>query len=288
MKMAGRKTSAAYELYGFIPKVDNGKHSAICLSCNRVLQNTATIRLQKHRNSCLAARASGSADPAQIPNIEMKRKATSKSDATQQQQNENVNSNIKTEQSNIDFEDANISDNANDNITYEDTLEVSNSSKRARRTSTRDAVNNISNIVPNASECNNTTDQGENSMLSPIPSQQQQHQQQHHQHTEPFESYHANNTNTTSHDVDEDDIEEINDEDLLNIEEELDVIQNLMPRSKQSKQLHDELSKAETEYYRCKAAYFTKLTENCKIKRTLMLLESRKLQLEIERLTNEC
>lgn len=49
MKMAGRKTSSAYELYGFIPQVDNGKHSAICTSCNRVLQNTAAIRLQKHR-----------------------------------------------------------------------------------------------------------------------------------------------------------------------------------------------------------------------------------------------
>lgn len=81
---------------------------------------------------------------------------------------------------------------------------------------------------------------------------------------------------------------QVNEEDLVNIEEELDVIQNLMPRSKESKQLQDELSKAETEYYRCKAAYFTKLTENCKVKRTLMLLESRKLQLEIEKLNNEC
>lgn len=60
-----------------------------------------------------------------------------------------------------------------------------------------------------------------------------------------------------------------------------------MPRSKESQKLQDDLAKAETEYYRVKAAYFTKLTENCKIKRTLMLLESRKLQLEIEKLTNE-
>ena len=59
-----------------------------------------------------------------------------------------------------------------------------------------------------------------------------------------------------------------------------------MPRSKVSRQLQEDLSKAETEYYRCKAAYFIKLTENIKIKRTVMLLESRKLQLEIEKLTN--
>lgn len=81
-------------------------------------------------------------------------------------------------------------------------------------------------------------------------------------------------------------MQQVSEEDLINIEEELDLIQNLMPRSKESKQLQDELAKAEAEYYRCKAAYFTKLTENCKVKRTLMLLESRKLQLEIEKLTN--
>lgn len=87
-------------------------------------------------------------------------------------------------------------------------------------------------------------------------------------------------------DVDND-IEAVGDEDLINIQDELDVIQNLMPRSKVSRELQEELSKAETEYFRCKAAYFRKLTENIKIKRTLMLLESRKLQLEIEKLTND-
>ncbi|XP_065360851.1 uncharacterized protein LOC135954584 [Calliphora vicina] len=278
MKISGRKTSSAYELYGFIPKVENGKHSAICTSCNRVLQNTAAVRMQRHRISCLAARAIG--DPVYLPNIEVKkRQKTAKTEAVQQ--NENQNANVKIEQSNMDFEDANINDNANDNTTYEDTVDATNPSKRSRITSLHDEMNNTSTILHKSIEPSNTLEQDENPIQSPLMT--------HPQPPEPFESYHAatTTTNTTSaHDID-DEIEEINDEDLIAIEEELDVIQNLMPRSKESKQLLDELSKAETEYYRSKTAYFTKLTENCKIKRTLMLLESRKLQLEIERLTNE-
>ncbi|KAI8115239.1 hypothetical protein CVS40_12513 [Lucilia cuprina] len=121
MKMSGRKTSAAYELYGFIPKVENGKHAAICTSCNRVLQNTAAIRLQKHRNSCLAARANGG-DPVHFPNLEIKKRITPKTD-TVVQQNENINANVKTEQSNMEFEDATLNDNANDNATYDDVVE---------------------------------------------------------------------------------------------------------------------------------------------------------------------
>lgn len=122
-------------------------------------------------------------------------------------------------------------------------------------------------------------DQEASPIQSPLSIQQQS--------PEPFELYNTtvNSTKSSPLDVD-DDIQEISDEDLVNIEE-VDVIQNLMPRSKESKQLQDELSEAEAEYYRYKAAYFAKLTENCKIKKTLMLLESRKLQLEIEKLSNE-
>ncbi|XP_023300471.2 FK506-binding protein 5-like [Lucilia cuprina] len=283
MKMSGRKTSAAYELYGFIPKVENGKHAAICTSCNRVLQNTAAIRLQKHRNSCLAARANGG-DPVHFPNLEIKKRITPKTD-TVVQQNENINANVKTEQSNMEFEDATLNDNANDNATYEDVVEATNTAKRLCKTLIRNDTSR------KTIESSNNQVQNENPLQSPITTTQTSHR------PEPFETYHATTTNTSGlgmaaeddddNNDDDDNIEEVNDEDLINIEQELDVIQNLMPRSKESKQLQDELSKAETEYYRSKAAYFKKLSENCNVKRTLMLLESRKLQLEIERLTNE-
>ncbi|XP_037816136.1 uncharacterized protein LOC119606654 [Lucilia sericata] len=276
MKMSGRKTSAAYELYGFIPKVENGKHAAICTSCNRVLQNTAAIRLQKHRNSCLAARANGG-DPVHFPNLEIKKRITLKTDAVVQQ-NENINTNVKTEQSNMEFEDATINDNANDNTTYDDAVEATNTAKRLCKTSIRETLHKTI-------ESSHNGVQNENPLQSPITTTQTPHR------PEPFETYHTTNTSaldmTADDDDNDDDIEEVNDEDLINIEQELDVIQNLMPRSKESKQLQDELSKAEAEYYRSKAAYFKKLSENCNVKRTLMLLESRKLQLEIERLTNE-
>ncbi|TMW54060.1 hypothetical protein DOY81_000846 [Sarcophaga bullata] len=274
MKMAGRKTSAAYELYGFIPQVDNGKHSAICTSCNRVLQNTAAIRLQKHRNSCVAARASGESVP--FPNLEIKKHVSSKVEFNQQ--NDSVNCSVKTEQSNMEFEDSNINDNNNH---YEDTVEVKpNKRKRSRlATTTQTEKRKILHTVRKkpAEPTNTNSEHDENPILSPVTDPTQQ--------TEPFESYQTTANRNSVLDINED-IEEVNDEDLINIQDELDVLQNLMPCSKVSRQLQEDLSKAETEYYRCKAAYFTKLTENIKVKRTVMLLESRKIQLEIEKLTN--
>ncbi|XP_075148543.1 insulator binding factor 2 [Haematobia irritans] len=78
-------------------------------------------------------------------------------------------------------------------------------------------------------------------------------------------------------------------EDLIDVdeEEELDIIENTARQSKESLRLQQELCKAETEYYIAKSRYFSKLTENTKIKRALMVLQSRKLQLEIEKLTTD-
>lgn len=74
-------------------------------------------------------------------------------------------------------------------------------------------------------------------------------------------------------------------DDFPDIKEELDDL--MVPRSEESLLLQEELSKAEIEYYNAKSAYFAKLSENCKIKRNLMILQSRKMQLEIEKLTHD-
>lgn len=85
----------------------------------------------------------------------------------------------------------------------------------------------------------------------------------------------------TAVDIDNVELESINDNELIDIEKELDDLQNLMPCTEESAKLQDELCKVETEYYNKKAEYFEKLAENTKIKRTLMILKARKLQLEI-------
>lgn len=74
-------------------------------------------------------------------------------------------------------------------------------------------------------------------------------------------------------------------DDLPDIKEELDDL--MVPRSEESLLLQEELCKAEIEYFNAKSAYFAKLSENCKIKRNLMILQSRKLQLEIEKFSHD-
>uniref|UniRef100_A0A1I8NSG9 MADF domain-containing protein n=1 Tax=Stomoxys calcitrans TaxID=35570 RepID=A0A1I8NSG9_STOCA len=79
-------------------------------------------------------------------------------------------------------------------------------------------------------------------------------------------------------------------DDLIDVEideEDMRIMENVMPRSKESQRLQQELCKAETDYYISKARYFSKLTENTQIKRALMVLQSRKLQLEIDKLTRD-
>lgn len=51
--------------------------------------------------------------------------------------------------------------------------------------------------------------------------------------------------------------------------------------------LEEEKIKAETYFYRKKGAYFHKQTENSDIQRKLMILQSQKLRLEIEKIRNE-
>ncbi|XP_017122489.1 uncharacterized protein LOC108142912 isoform X1 [Drosophila elegans] len=50
--MPRKKSEDFYRTHGFTANFDNGKYSATCHFCDRVLQNTALSRLSLHRQTC--------------------------------------------------------------------------------------------------------------------------------------------------------------------------------------------------------------------------------------------
>lgn len=88
-----------------------------------------------------------------------------------------------------------------------------------------------------------------------------------------------------SFEADDENDEDDDDDELEHLENHLDVIQELMPRSRKMQRLQTTMTAVATEYYRNKTAYYAHLNENSQLKRVLMLLQSRKLQLEIEKHT---
>lgn len=83
--------------------------------------------------------------------------------------------------------------------------------------------------------------------------------------------------------ADDENDEDDDDDELDHLENHLDVIQELMPRSRKMQRLQTTMTAVATEYYRNKTAYYAHLNENSQLKRVLMLLQSKKLQLEIEK-----
>ncbi|XP_016959914.1 uncharacterized protein LOC108031201 isoform X2 [Drosophila biarmipes] len=50
--MPRKKSEDFYRTHGFTANFENGKYSATCHNCNKVLQNTALSRLSLHRQTC--------------------------------------------------------------------------------------------------------------------------------------------------------------------------------------------------------------------------------------------
>ncbi|XP_026831836.1 uncharacterized protein LOC6552498 isoform X2 [Drosophila erecta] len=55
-KMPRKKSEDFYRTHGFTANLENGKYSATCHFCEKVLQNTALSRLSLHRQTCDARR----------------------------------------------------------------------------------------------------------------------------------------------------------------------------------------------------------------------------------------
>ncbi|EDW96627.2 uncharacterized protein Dyak_GE25937, isoform A [Drosophila yakuba] len=55
-KMPRKKSEDFYRTHGFTANLENGKYSATCHFCDKVLQNTALSRLSLHRQTCDARR----------------------------------------------------------------------------------------------------------------------------------------------------------------------------------------------------------------------------------------
>ncbi|XP_017058685.1 uncharacterized protein LOC108099589 isoform X2 [Drosophila ficusphila] len=55
--MPRKKSEEFYKTHGFTANFENGKYSATCHNCDRVLQNTALSRLSLHRQTCDSRRS---------------------------------------------------------------------------------------------------------------------------------------------------------------------------------------------------------------------------------------
>ena len=72
-----------------------------------------------------------------------------------------------------------------------------------------------------------------------------------------------------------------------NLEDECENLPNISDSCSKLNKLKELRIKSEHQYYQTKAIYFSKMNENSKIKKTVMILQARKIQLEIEKMRKE-